>query len=56
METIDNDFSHTDDSKINIDKLTNKKKEYLKESILDKNGQYSYLENPSEYKKARKRL
>jgi len=36
--------------------LTNKKLEYLKEAILDKNGHYSYLENPVEYKKARKRL
>lgn len=25
-------------------------------AIVDKNGAYSYLEDPSEYKKARKRL
>jgi len=39
-----------------MDHLTNKKKEYLEEAIADKNGVYSYLEDPIEYKKARKRL
>lgn len=34
--------------------ITNKKMEYLEEEILDKNGKFSYLENPQEYKKARK--
>jgi hypothetical protein len=34
--------------------LTNKKKEYLEEEILDKNGKFSYLANPGEYKRARK--
>ena len=41
---------------INVDKLTNKKKQYLMNEIIDKNGAYSYLEDPNEYKKARKRL
>jgi hypothetical protein len=41
---------------INIARLTNKKKQYLQDSICDKNGAYSYLEDPVEYKKARKRL
>jgi response regulator of citrate/malate metabolism len=41
---------------INIARLTNKKKQYLQDSIFDKNGAYSYLEDPVEYKKARKRL
>ena len=36
------------------DNLTNKKKEYLKEEILDKNGKFTYLQDPIEYKKARK--
>lgn len=37
-------------------RLTNKKKEYLVEKILDKNGVFDYLNNPTEYKRARKRL
>lgn len=37
-----------------FDRITNKKKEYLQEEIYDKNGQFSYLEDPVEYKKARK--
>jgi hypothetical protein len=41
---------------MDLDKLTNKKKEYLQDSIIDKNGAYNYLEDPNEYKKARKRL
>jgi hypothetical protein len=41
---------------INVDKLTNKKKQYLMNAIIDKNGAYSYLADPNEYKKARKRL
>lgn len=36
--------------------MTNKKKEYLQDAIIDKNGAYSYLDDPLEYKKARKRL
>lgn len=43
-------------SGFNLDRLTNKKKEYLNDAIIDKNGAYSYLEDPLEYKKARKRL
>ena len=39
-----------------INKLTNKKKQYLQDAIIDKNGAYTYLEDPIEYKKARKRL
>lgn len=41
---------------INVQKLTNKKKQYLLNEIVDKNGAYSYLTDPTEYKKARKRL
>jgi len=41
---------------IDIAKLTSKKKQYLVDQIEDKNGSYSYLEDPIEYKKARKRL
>lgn len=41
---------------INVQKLTNKKKQYLLNEIVDKNGAYSYLADPTEYKKARKRL
>ena len=37
-------------------KLTNKKKQYLQDAIFDKNGAYTYLDDPVEYKKARKRL
>jgi hypothetical protein len=44
------------DETMDIERLTNKKKEYLQDAIHDKNGQYSYLEDPQEYKKARKRL
>lgn len=39
-----------------FDRLTNKKKQYLQDAINDKNGSYNYLEDPIEYKKARKRL
>ncbi len=35
-------------------KLTNKKREYLEEQIVDKNGEYHYEDDPLEYKKARK--
>lgn len=41
---------------VDIQKLTNKKKQYLQDAINDKNGSYSYLDDPVEYKKARKRL
>lgn len=49
-----NDCTQMND--INIARLTNKKKQYLQDAIQDKNGAYSYLEDPVEYKKARKRL
>jgi hypothetical protein len=35
-------------------RLTNKKREYLEESIEDKNGKFCYEDDPLEYKKARK--
>ena len=41
---------------VNLEKLTNKKKQYLQDEIVDKNGAYNYLDDPTEYKKARKRL
>jgi len=44
------------ESNFDITKLTNKKKQYLQDAIHDKNGNYSYLNDPIEYKKARKRL
>ena len=44
------------DKSIDLSRLTNKKKQYLKDAIIDKNGAYSYLGDPIEYKKARKRL
>ena len=44
------------DKQIDISRLTNKKKQYLQDAIIDKNGAYSFLEDPVEYKKARKRL
>lgn len=43
-------------SNLDIKKLTSKKRQYLQDQINDKNGVYSYLDNPVEYKKARKRL
>eukprot|EP00347_Sterkiella_histriomuscorum_P023779 403333418 len=39
-----------------FNKLTNKKQKYMKEIIQDKNGTFTYVENPQEYKKARKRM
>lgn len=41
---------------VGLQRLTNKKKQYLQDAIFDKNGEYTYLEDPVEYKKARKRL
>jgi len=41
---------------VDVNKLTNKKKQYLQDAIIDKNGAYTYLDDPIEYKKARKRL
>ena len=34
----------------------NKKEQYLKQKIEDKNGHFSYERDPVEYKKARKRM
>ena len=34
------------DETLDIERLTNKKKEYLQDAIIDKNGAYSYLEDP----------
>lgn len=34
--------------------MTNKKREYIEEVIVDKNGEYAYDEDPQEYKRARK--
>lgn len=39
-----------------LTRLTNKKREYLEEAIVDKNGEYLYEDDPLEYKKARKRM
>lgn len=36
-------------------KLTGKKRQYIETQLVDKNGEYDYLANPNEYKKARKR-
>jgi len=44
------------DKSVDLSRLTNKKKQYLQDAIIDKNGAYSFLEDPVEYKKARKRL
>jgi hypothetical protein len=38
--------NHQNDMTINMDRLTNKKKEYLNDAIIDKNGAYSYLDDP----------
>jgi len=58
--SYDNEFSMSKYDKNlteeELQKLTNKKKEYLQDAIIDKNGAYSYLDDPLEYKKARKRL
>ena len=53
---VDNSFN--DDSQEytydHLGKLTNKKKEYLQEEIADRNGVFTFLEDPDEYKRARK--
>lgn len=36
--------------------LSKKKKEYLEQAIVDRSGAYEYADDPSNYKKARKRL
>jgi hypothetical protein len=62
-DTESNDINHQynnemscTSSGMDLSKLTSKKLQYLKNQIEDKNGTYSYLEDPVEYKKARKRL
>ena len=54
MDSTENENGY--DKSIDLSRLTNKKKQYLQDAIIDKNGAYSYLEDPTEYKKARKRL
>lgn len=56
MEDEDDMSFDEDMSNFDITKLTNKKKQYLQDAIIDKNGAYTYLNDPIEYKKARKRL
>ena len=51
-----NDMTSSTNMNVDMVKLTNKKRQYLQDHINDKNGTYSYLEDPVEYKKARKRL
>lgn len=51
-----NDSTENMDKSVDLSRLTNKKKQYLQDAIVDKNGAYSFLEDPVEYKKARKRL
>merc|ERR1719163_2778481 len=51
-----NNDNTTGETNATAPRLTNKKKQYLQDAIFDKNGAYSYLEDPVEYKKARKRL
>ncbi|TNV88205.1 hypothetical protein FGO68_gene9689 [Halteria grandinella] len=55
----DNEESHVGKNESTVDqlaRLTNKKREYLDQAIVDKNGEFNYEEDPQEYKKARKRL
>jgi hypothetical protein len=49
-----NEESSDDCTLDQIQRLTNKKREYLDEAIEDRNGVYDYAEDPREYKKARK--
>jgi len=51
-----NEESSDDCTLDQIQRLTNKKREYLDEAIEDRNGVYDYAEDPREYKKARKRM
>lgn len=46
----------SNDKSIDMSRLTNKKKQYLKDAIIDKTGAYSFLDDPIKYKKARKRV
>jgi hypothetical protein len=54
--TIGDSTENANDKSVDFSRLTNKKKQYLQDAIVDKNGAYSFLEDPVEYKKARKRL
>merc|ERR1712224_244752 len=54
--TIGDSTENAMDKSVDLARLTNKKKQYLQDAIVDKNGAYSFLEDPVEYKKARKRL
>lgn len=36
--------------------ISKKKKQYLEQEIVDKTGKFTYQEDPTQYKKARKRL
>lgn len=58
IEEIDGEDSQDENDMTSYDlaKLTSKKKQYLQDAITDKNGAYTYLNDPIEYKKARKRL
>jgi hypothetical protein len=51
-----NEMTMSNPNGIDIARLTSKKKQYLVDQIADKTGTYSYLEDPVEYKKARKRM
>lgn len=54
--TINDSTENAMDKSVDFSRLTNKKKQYLQDAIVDKNGAYSFLDDPVEYKKARKRL
>jgi len=51
-DSADGDVTHETKTS---SKMTNKKMEYLSTEIYDKNGAYTYREDPVEYKRARKR-
>ena len=51
----DTPIFETPDNVDGLGKITGKKRQYITSQIVDKNGEYDYLENPNEYKKARKR-
>eukprot|EP00347_Sterkiella_histriomuscorum_P014129 403362056 len=57
---FENEFSSSNDYSGDydqtFDRLTNKKKEYLQQMIEDRNGVFDYLNDPNEYKRARKRM
>ena len=58
QEGYDNDASNSLDNSSRADgkNLTKKKKQYIEQEIIDKTGTFTYKEDPSQYKKARKRL